>query len=162
SRATRAAAVAEQSAAEAKAEKVRADESAAIAQRNADDARAQRDRAEREALQAARQAQRSDARAELIQSQFILRDAPREALARAYEAAQKLDSLGAANEALPLLGTVVNTARELPPRKFYSEYNLRGATVFARQATPKNTTKAPISGRLSSKLRTVIGSNNVT
>jgi hypothetical protein len=153
-RATRTAAIAVQNAAEARAEKARADQSASEAQRNADEAHEQRDRAEREALRATRQAEVSDTRAQLIQSQFILRDAPREGLRHSLEAAQKLDQLGAADEALPLLSSILNTARELPPLKPYA-YSLDHATVFARQRPPKTPAEQK-------KLLTVVGSNDLT
>jgi TIR domain len=85
---------------------------------------------------AVREAAHSSARAELIESQFIMRDAPREALRRAYPAAQKLDALGVGDEALPLLSSILNSARELPPLRPYSHYPLGDATVFARQPAP--------------------------
>jgi len=55
----------------------------AICTQSADDARSQRDIAEREKIEATEQADRSNARAELIQSQLTMMDAPFDALGRA-------------------------------------------------------------------------------
>jgi tetratricopeptide (TPR) repeat protein len=137
-----------------------AEQNAATAERNAEEARTQKSIAERETVQATRQAARSDARAELIQSQLILHDTPREALRRGYNAAQKLDQLGFADEALSLLSSVLNSARELPALRAYDHYPLVEAMVFARQTAPK-----PLKGAATSsprQLLTIVGTNDVT
>jgi formylglycine-generating enzyme required for sulfatase activity len=108
------------------------------------------------------QAARSDARAELIQSQLIVRDTPREALRRGSNAAAKLDALGSGDAALPLLSNLLNTARELPPAGSYSHYALGDATVFARQRQPVGSAETVINGRPATKPFTVVGSNDVT
>ena len=151
-----------QNAEEAKAQKSRADESAEEARRNADEARGQRDIAERQTQEATRQAARSDARAELIQSQLLTKAAPREALSRAYQAAQKLDDLGAGDEAVSFLGNVLNSARELPLRRPYPNYILADGTVFVRQSSTSGLTTALIAGRPATKPLTVVGTLDIT
>jgi tetratricopeptide (TPR) repeat protein/WD40 repeat protein len=146
--------IAEQNASEAKREKDRADQSAA-------DVLAQKNIAEEQKLVATQQAQRSDARAELIQSQFILKDAPLEALRKAAKAARQLDSLGGSEEALSLLWPVVNSARELPAFRSYSHFALSDATVFVRQPPPKLSADQT-SVQPSAKPRTIVGGLEVT
>ena len=102
--ARREATIAQQNEQEAKREKDRADQNAA-------DALAQKSIAEQQKLLATQQAQRSDARADLIQAQFMLKDAPVEALRKAASAARQLDSLGSGVEALAQLWSVPSGLR---------------------------------------------------
>jgi WD40 repeat protein len=110
-------------------ERVRADENAA-------DARKQRDIAERETAEATRYASRADARTELLRSQIVVKDTPKEAISRAYEASLKMKSLGAQDEAVSLLNSVLKAAREVPFRSPYSHYRLNLGTGFIRQPDP--------------------------
>jgi hypothetical protein len=118
--------------------------------------------AERETLRATKQAALSDARAELIESQLSLNDAPQKALRGAYQSAQTLDRLGAGDGALALLSSILNTARELPLHVPYSHYSLDKVTVLARQSAPKGSTDGAISGRPATKPLMVVGSKDVT
>jgi hypothetical protein len=111
---------------------------------------------------AERQAARSDARADLIESQNTVRAAPREALSRGRDAAAKLDALGSGDTALPLLDMILNTARELPPIKPYARYPLTPATVFARQPQPKGSEDMTINRRPAARPFTVVGTRDVT
>lgn len=147
--------VAEQNASEAKREKDRADQSAA-------EALAQKNIAEQQKLEATQQAQKSNARAEMIQSQFMLKDAPQEALRKATNAARQLASLGSGEEALSLLWPVVNSARELPALKSYSRFSLSDATVFVRQAPPKPSADQTGVQPPPAKARTIVGGLDVT
>jgi tetratricopeptide (TPR) repeat protein len=122
--------IAQQNEQEAKREKDRADQNAA-------DALAQKNIAEQQKLLATQQAQRSDARAELIQAQFMLKDAPLDALRKAASAARQLDSLDSGDEALSLLWPVLNSARQLPRFQPYSHYPLGGISILVRQPPPK-------------------------
>jgi len=130
-----------------------------FATQSADDARSQRDIAEREKIEATEQADRSNARAELIQSQLTMMDAPFDALGRALGAAQKLDSLKAGDEAVPVLRNVLNAVREVPLKQPYGHYDLDSARVIARQAPPEwqNDTNNNPGGLL-----TVVGTYDLT
>ena len=137
-------------AAEARAEKLRADQNAAAA--------------ERETEQATHQAARSDARTELVQAELIVKNSPRESLNGAYNAAQKLESLDAGADAIPAMTAVLNSARESPPKRPYSHYNLGGGTVFASQAVDHEMaqTNVLVNDRPTTRPFAVIGSLDVT
>jgi WD40 repeat protein len=147
--------LAEHNAAEAKAEKDRADKSAV-------DARAQRDVAERETAEAEKQAALAGARADLNQSQLVTRDAPRDALRRALDAAKRLDARGAGEDAVVGLSRVLNSVRELPLRQPYGHYRLSDATVLSRQQSQDGLVDVLVGGRLAKRPLTVIGSYDLT
>jgi len=147
--------IAQQNASEAKREKDRADQGAA-------EALAQKNIAEQQKLLATQQAQRSDARAELIQSQFMLKDAPQEALRKAGNAARQLDALGSSDDALSLLWPVINSARELPPFRPYSRFSFTGATLFVHEPPPEPRGDQASVQPASAKPRTIVGGQDLT
>jgi WD40 repeat protein len=154
--------LAEQSASQAKAEKERADKSAADAQLSAADARAQRDIAQLQTAAAEKQAALATARAELNQAQLISRDAPREALRRAYGAAQKLDELSSGGDALVGLSKILSSVREIPLPGPYGHYNLGDATVISRQKIGDGPVDIAVNGRSAKRPLTVIGTYDLT
>ena len=93
---------------------------------------------------------------------MTIRDAPREALRRAFQAAQKLDALGAPDEAFPGFRSVVNSVGEVPLHSPYSHYSLGDATVIARQPQSDSANDAAVGGQPATRPLTVIGTYDIT
>lgn len=113
------------------------------------------------ANEATLEAQRSNARAELAQAQFALKDSPRLALTKGLAAVGSLRSLGVSDDALASFYSIVGTARELPQLKPYSHsvYNAERVAFFVKQSNEMPSPEGPPGDKFRRPF-TVVGGGN--